>query len=58
MKEGIFTSEFWISIGTIAAATALCALGKIDATMWSVAVGSIGGAYSVSRGLAKSRQDG
>jgi hypothetical protein len=57
MKEGIFTSEFWISIGTIAAATALCALGKIDATMWSVAVGSIGGAYSVSRGLAKSRQE-
>lgn len=55
MTEGMKTSEFWVTIATIAAATLLCAIGKITPELWAfVAVGGVG-TYSISRGVAKHR---
>lgn len=51
--NGLKTSEFWVSVLAIIAATYLCATGKLDAGQWMIASGVSTGAYGLSRGLAK-----
>lgn len=53
MKEGIYTTEFWLSVGSIVAATVLCAIGKIDATVWAATVVPSAAGYTISRGIIK-----
>ena len=54
-KPGVKTSELWVTLTVLMAATLLAALGRIDADLWAfVAVGS-SASYGVSRGLAKRR---
>lgn len=52
-KEGPKTSEFWVSIAIIVSATILMALGSISEALWGDITKFVGGAYVVSRGLAK-----
>lgn len=53
MSEGLKSTEFWLSVASIATATILCAISKIDASMWATVVAPIGAGYAISRGLAK-----
>ena len=53
MKDGIYTTEFWLSVLIIIAASVLCAFDKIDAQMWATVAGPVGAGYAISRGLAK-----
>lgn len=52
-KDGIYTSEFWLTLAVLICATLLVGLDKIDQNTWGVAVGLQGGGYAVARGLAK-----
>lgn len=52
-KEGYKTSEFFVSITIILAATLMLAMGSIGEVLWSDITKWVGGAYVVSRGLAK-----
>lgn len=54
-RPGWKTTEFWVTIIVIVAATALLLTDKIDAGLWAVAAGLPGMAYPVSRGLAKKK---
>lgn len=51
--SGLYTSEFWLSVLTIIAATIVLITGDIDADKWIYVVTGAAGAYSISRGLAK-----
>lgn len=51
--SGLKTSEFWLSIVTIIAATVVLVTGDIDADKWILVVTGAAGAYNLSRGLAK-----
>jgi hypothetical protein len=53
MTDGMRTSEFWLTLAAIAAATAGLLLGKIDADLWAVVVTGGSGAYAISRGITK-----
>lgn len=52
-SEGVYTSEFWLTVLVIVAATVLRALGDISEDIWAIAIGVQGGAYSLSRGISK-----
>lgn len=52
-KPGWQTSEFWLALALLVAATALRLTQKIDADAWMVVAGGIGVSYPVSRGIAK-----
>jgi hypothetical protein len=60
MTDGMRTSEFWLTLAAIVAATAGLLLGKIDADLWAVVVTGGSGAYAISRGITKrgSARDG
>lgn len=51
--RGVFTTEFWLTITTLIAASILAALGTISPELWAGVAGLSGGTYSISRGLAK-----
>ena len=53
MKTGLYTTEFWLSVLTLIAATVVLITNDIDAEQWVLVVTGAAGAYSVSRGLAK-----
>lgn len=53
IKPGWQTSEFWLSVLVIVAATVLRLTQNIDADAWMLATGSVGLGYPLSRGLAK-----
>lgn len=53
MTDGTRTSEFWISILVLVAATVLVAIGKLEADQWMIVATGSAGAYAISRGLAK-----
>lgn len=53
MTEGTRTSEFWIAVLVIVAATGLVFTGSLDADNWQWAVGLVASGYAISRGLAK-----
>jgi hypothetical protein len=52
-KPGVRTTEFWVTIVVVAAASVLLGLDKIDQSAWLTAAGLSSGSYAVSRGLAK-----
>jgi hypothetical protein len=52
-KPGLRTTEFWLTLAVIVAASVLLALGKIDQAAWLTAAGVSSGGYAISRGLAK-----
>jgi len=52
-KPGFLTTEFWLSVLTIVAATVMLGVSKIDSNLWMVAIGIGSGGYNISRGLAK-----
>lgn len=51
--SGVKTSEFWLSVLTIIAATVVLTTGDIDADKWILIVTGAASAYNLSRGLAK-----
>lgn len=51
--SGIKTSEFWLSMVAIIAASVVLVTGDIDADKWILIVTGATGAYNLSRGLAK-----
>lgn len=53
MRQGLYTSEFWLSVLTIVAATVALITGSIDADKWILVTTGAAGAYNLSRGLAK-----
>lgn len=53
-KPGYLTSEFWLTVLVVVAATVLRLTDDIDADAWMVVAGGATGLYNVSRGLAKS----
>lgn len=53
MKNGLKTSEFWLSALVIVGASVLAALDVLSSGEWTTAIASAVGAYNVSRGLAK-----
>lgn len=55
-KAGMFTSEFFVTVGIILFATALVAFGELDDaswTRWVEVVKWAAGGYVLSRGIAK-----
>ncbi len=52
-KPGWQTTEFWILIVVILAASILVGLGKLEPAAFMQAITLSGGAYKISRGLAK-----
>lgn len=59
MKSGTQTTEFWLSVVVIAAATFLFYTGKITQDIWMLATGVQGAGYTIARGLAKmGKKDG
>lgn len=52
-KPGYLTTEFWLTLAVVIAATVLRAMDSIDQAAWMAAAGIATGGYSVSRGLAK-----
>lgn len=55
-KAGLYTSEFFVTIGIIVFATALVAFGQLDDAAWSRWVEVTkwaGGGYILSRGISK-----
>lgn len=52
-RAGLQTTEFWLALAVVAAATVLCGLGKLDADQWSLVAGVNGAGYAIGRGLAK-----
>lgn len=52
-KEGFKTSEFVVAMAIIGASSILLAIGSIGEPLWAELTKWIGGAYIVSRGLAK-----
>lgn len=53
VTPGYKTTEFYVTLAVVLAATVLCALGKLDADQWTLVAAGSGGSYAVSRGLAK-----
>lgn len=58
MTPGMHTSEFWIAVLVILAATGLVVAGSLDADNWQWAVGLVASGYAISRGLAKQEPRG
>lgn len=52
-KNGLATTEFWLTLAVLVAASVLLGLGKIDADQWMLVAGGSSGAYALARGLAK-----
>lgn len=50
---GVYTTEFWLTVLTLVAASVLLGLDKIDAGQWMIVGGGSSGAYSLARGLSK-----
>lgn len=50
---GYKTTEFWMTLVVILLAFALVLTDHVDGDQWLILAGAGGGAYSVSRGLAK-----
>jgi hypothetical protein len=57
IKEGIRTSEFWLTVLTVVAATVLVLTDNLSEELWAAAVGIQGAGYSVSRGLTKGKNE-
>lgn len=53
MTPGAKTSEFWLTLGTIVAATILTALKVIGPEVWAAVVLGGSGAYTASRAVVK-----
>ena len=53
ITPGVKTSEFWLALAVLVAATVLAVLDVIDGQAWLAAAGVTGAGYSLSRGLAK-----
>lgn len=53
MKEGIRTTEFWLSLGVIVCATILRALGEIDTAAWTTVAAGGSGVYAIARTVTK-----
>lgn len=58
MKSGYLTTEFWLAVAGVIAATVLLAANKIDSNLWVTVVTGSSGAYSLSRGIAKTSNTG
>lgn len=52
-EPGYKTSEFWLTLFAMIAATVLRALGEIDADAWMIVVGGGGLGYNINRALVK-----
>ena len=53
-QPGEKTTEFWLSVLILVAATVLRFTHDISMEAWGIAVGLQGAGYSLSRGIAKS----
>lgn len=51
--RGVFTTEFWLTLAAMLAATIALLAGAIPAETWTFIVGGGAGAYALSRGIAK-----
>jgi hypothetical protein len=52
-KPGTRTTEFWLTVLVIIAATLLRLTDDISENAWAVAVGIQGAGYALSRGIVK-----
>lgn len=55
VTEGMRTSEFWMALAVLAAATILTLAGKLTDEQWTAFATVLAGSYGISRGLAKRR---
>jgi hypothetical protein len=52
-KAGLASTEFWLTLLAVIAATILCATHSITADQWMTVTAGGTGAYAISRGIAK-----
>lgn len=57
MKRGIYTSEFWMSLGTLIATVTGVIYGVLPRIPATLVVGFIVVGYVISRGIAKNNYD-
>lgn len=53
MKEGITTSEFWLTLATILVVSAVLWADKISAEVWATVVGGLVAWWTVNRTALK-----
>lgn len=52
-EPGYKTSEFWLTLVAMVAATVLRVLNDIDADAWMIVVGGSGVGYNINRAIVK-----
>ena len=53
MKPGALTTEFWLSVATVVAATVLACVSKVNGDVALGVIGTVTTGYGISRGVAK-----
>tara|TARA_R110002049_G_scaffold10277_1_gene50895 strand:+ start:394 stop:579 length:186 start_codon:yes stop_codon:yes gene_type:complete len=53
MKPGLMTTEFWLAIIAMIAASVLLGMDKIGPDIWAGVIAGVSGLYGVARGIAK-----